>query len=61
MIAVAVLPAGAHLRVHAGKHYRSFKPAELAPFQAERARRGIALPRGFQNVQTLEVLDPSVA
>ncbi len=61
MIAVAVLPAGAHLRVHAGKHYRSFKPAELEPFRAERARRGTALPRGFQNVQALEVLDPALA
>ncbi|HEV3455522.1 MAG TPA: DNA gyrase C-terminal beta-propeller domain-containing protein, partial [Thermoanaerobaculia bacterium] len=56
LAAVAVLPAGAHLKVHAGKHFRHFKPAELAPFEGERARRGAALPRGFQGVTSLEVV-----
>jgi topoisomerase-4 subunit A len=56
LAAIAVLPDGAHLRVHAGKHYRHLKPAELAPFEAERARRGAALPRGFQGVTGLEVV-----
>jgi topoisomerase-4 subunit A len=55
LIAVAVVPAGAGLRVHAGKHYRHFKPAELEPYAAERARRGTVLPRGFQSVTGLEV------
>jgi topoisomerase-4 subunit A len=56
LAAIAALPEGAHLRVHAGKHYRHFKPAELAPFEGERARRGGALPRGFQGVTGLEVI-----
>jgi len=56
LAAVAVLPEGAHLRVHAGKHFRHFKPAELAPFEGERARRGALLPRGFRDVSSLEVI-----
>jgi topoisomerase-4 subunit A len=56
LIAIAVLPAGAALRVHAGKHYRHFKPADLEPYVAARARRGAVLPRGFQAVTALEVL-----
>jgi topoisomerase-4 subunit A len=56
LAAVAALPAGAHLKVHAGKHFRNFKPAELAPFEGERARRGAALPRGFKGVTGLEVM-----
>jgi topoisomerase IV subunit A len=55
LIAVAVLPEGAPLRVHAGGHYRHFKPAELTPFLGERARRGAVLPRGFRAVSGLEV------
>jgi topoisomerase-4 subunit A len=56
LIAIAGLPAGAALRIHAGKHYRHFKPADLAPYVAARARRGALLPRGFQGVTALEVL-----
>ncbi|HLX08508.1 MAG TPA: DNA topoisomerase IV subunit A [Thermoanaerobaculia bacterium] len=56
LVAVAALPEGAHLRVHAGKHYRNFKPGELAPFDGARARRGAALPRGFRGVTGLEVI-----
>jgi topoisomerase-4 subunit A len=56
LAAIAVLPAGAHLKVHAGKHFRHFKPSELAPFAGERARRGAALPRGFQGVTGLEAV-----
>jgi topoisomerase-4 subunit A len=55
LVAVAVLAAGAHLRVHAGRQHRHFKPAELAPFEGERARRGTMLPRGFRAVTGLEV------
>jgi topoisomerase-4 subunit A len=57
LAAVAVLAAGAHLKVHAGRQHRHFKPAELAPFEGERARRGAVLPRGFRAVTGLEV-DP---
>ncbi|HVT61338.1 MAG TPA: DNA topoisomerase IV subunit A [Thermoanaerobaculia bacterium] len=59
LIALAVLPEGAHLRVQAGKQYKHFRPAEYAPFVAERARRGALLPRGFRSVTALEVEGPA--
>ena len=55
LVAVAVLAPGAHLKVHAGRQHRHLKPAELAPFEGERARRGATLPRGFRAVTGLEV------
>ncbi len=55
LVAVAVVTPAGHLKVHAGRQHRHFKPAELAPFEGERARRGAALPRGFQAVTGLEV------
>jgi topoisomerase-4 subunit A len=56
LVAVAVLPQGAALRVHAGKHFRHLKASELAAYVAARARRGAVLPRGFQGVTSLEVV-----
>ena len=55
LVAVAVLAPGGHLKVHAGRQHRHFKPTELAPFEGERARRGAMLPRGFRAVTGLEV------
>ncbi len=55
IVALAVLPPTAHLKVHAGKRYLAFKPSELEPFAGKRAQRGAKLPRGFQNVGSLEV------
>jgi topoisomerase-4 subunit A len=55
LAAVAALPEGAHLKVHAGRQFKQFRRTELAPFIGERARRGAALPRGFQDVSGLEV------
>jgi len=55
LVAVAVLAPGGHLKVHAGRQHRHLKPAELAPFEGERARRGAMLPRGFRAVTGLEV------
>jgi topoisomerase IV subunit A len=55
LVAVAALAPGAHLKLHAGRQHRHFKPAELAPFEGERARRGAMLPRGFRAVTGLEV------
>ncbi|MDP9120153.1 MAG: DNA topoisomerase IV subunit A [Acidobacteriota bacterium] len=55
LFALAVLPEGAHLIVHAGKRYLNMKPADYAPYLGDRARRGTTLPRGFQNVTGLGV------
>ncbi len=55
IVALAILPSGAHLKVHAGKRYLALKPSEQEPFAGKRAQRGAKLPRGFQNVGSLEV------
>ncbi len=49
------MPPDATLRVHAGKQYLNLKPADLANFRANRALRGSRLPRGYRNVDRLEV------
>ncbi|HYH44931.1 MAG TPA: DNA topoisomerase IV subunit A [Thermoanaerobaculia bacterium] len=54
--ALAILPEGGTLRVHAGKRYLNLKPAELEPFAGQRAQRGGRLPKGFTNVTGLEVV-----
>lgn len=55
MAAVAVVPAGAVLTIHAGQRHMSLKYAELEPYRGERGRRGTVLPRGFQKVDRLVV------
>ncbi len=55
---LAILPAGADLTIHAGKRYMVLKPTNLESFIGERGRRGRKLPRGFRNVDRLEVEAP---
>ena len=55
---LAILPAGHHLVVHAGKRHLTLKPGTLEPFRGERGRRGRKLPRGFRNVDRLEIVVP---
>ena len=50
MNAVAVVPPGRALLVHAGKRYLNMKASDLEPYHGKRALRGLKLPRGFQNV-----------
>ncbi len=52
---VFVLPKGATLRLHAGKRYMNLGPSDLENFRGARALRGKVLPRGFRNVDRLEV------
>ncbi|HEX6203090.1 MAG TPA: DNA topoisomerase IV subunit A [Thermoanaerobaculia bacterium] len=56
LVAVAALPPGAALRVHAGRQYLNLSPSELAPFRGERAQRGAKLPRGYRKVERLEAI-----
>ncbi len=56
LLHIAVVPQGAHLKVHAGKQYLHLKPADLEPYQSDRALRGTLLPRGYQAVTALEPL-----
>jgi topoisomerase IV subunit A len=55
MIDVAVVPPGGTLLVHSGKRYMKLSPADLKHYLAKRALRGSKLPRGYQNVERLEV------
>ncbi|GAB5501151.1 MAG: DNA topoisomerase IV subunit A [Pseudohongiellaceae bacterium] len=56
VIALAVLRPEDGLTVHAGRRHHNLKPADLDHYRGERGRRGNKLPRGFQNVDRVEVL-----
>jgi topoisomerase-4 subunit A len=56
MQAVCVISAGQSLRLHAGKRYLNLTIADLQHYLGERGRRGNKLPKGFQKVDSLEVL-----
>lgn len=53
--ALCVVPESATLIVHAGKKYKAMSPGEWLDYQAERGRRGLRLPRGYQQADRLEV------
>jgi topoisomerase-4 subunit A len=55
VVATAVVPPDGTLVVHAGKRYTNLKPADLETYVGKRAQRGLKLPRGFQNVDTIRV------
>ena len=56
-----VLPAGCDLVVNAGKRFVTLKGASLENFIGPRGRRGRKLPRGFRNVDRMEVVPPPSA
>ena len=57
VINVSVMRENQTLRVHAGKRHVNLKFKELDHYVGERGRRGNKLPRGFQKVDRIEVLD----
>ncbi|MDA1106802.1 MAG: DNA topoisomerase IV subunit A [Proteobacteria bacterium] len=57
VVAVAAVAAGASLTLHAGQRHLTLKPADLSHYQAERGRRGLKLPRGFQRVERINPED----
>jgi len=56
VVAIMVLGADDGLTVHAGRRHHNLKPADLQHYCGERGRRGNKLPRGFQNVDHIEVI-----
>ena len=56
MIAAVAFSEADTLLVHAGKRHLKMKFADLEHYQGERGRRGNKLPRGFQNVDAMEVV-----
>jgi topoisomerase-4 subunit A len=55
MVATLAFKEGDTLLVHAGKRHLKLKFADLEHYQGERGRRGNKLPRGFQNVDSMEI------
>ena len=55
VIDLVVLSTEDSLTVHAGKRHFTLKAADLNHYLGERGRRGNCLPRGLQNVTSLQV------
>ncbi|MDT8427958.1 MAG: DNA topoisomerase IV subunit A [Pseudomonadales bacterium] len=55
VIALALLGSSDSLTVHAGRRHLTLKASDLDHYRGERGRRGNKLPRGFQNVDRVEV------
>jgi topoisomerase-4 subunit A len=53
VVAIAIVPDGGVLTVHAGKRRVTLKAADLEHYQIGRGRRGRKLPRGLQRVERL--------
>jgi topoisomerase-4 subunit A len=45
------------LVIHCGKKYKTMNLKELEDYRIERGKRGRKLPRGYQNVTAIEVVD----
>ena len=56
VVAIMVLSKEDGLTVHAGRRHHNLKPADLLHYSGERGRRGNKLPRGFQNVDHIELI-----
>jgi topoisomerase-4 subunit A len=54
VVAIAALPVNAQLKIIAGKRQLTLKGADIEHYSGSRAKRGLALPRGFQRVDGLE-------
>jgi topoisomerase-4 subunit A len=54
---VACLSGKQKLVVHCGKKYKTMSLRELEEYRIERGKRGRKLPRGYQNVTAIEVID----
>ena len=54
VVSLLSIPEVATLKVLSGKRFLLLKTADIAHYTSTRAKRGIALPRGFQRVEGLE-------
>ncbi len=57
VVAVQVLTSEQCLEIYAGKRHLKLKFSELEHYRGERGRRGNKLPRGFQKVDSMRVVD----
>jgi topoisomerase-4 subunit A len=56
LVAIAVLADGQSLRIRSGQREMTLKPRDLEHYLATRARRGLALPRGWRKVERMGVV-----
>ncbi|HEY5611523.1 MAG TPA: DNA topoisomerase IV subunit A [Thermoanaerobaculia bacterium] len=56
VVGTGVVSQNATLVVYAGKRYLNMRRSDLDEYLGKRAQRGLKLPRGFQSVQTVEVV-----
>jgi len=54
---IACLSGKQKLVIHSGKKYKSMNLRDLEEYRIERGKRGRKLPRGYQNVSAIEVVD----
>ena len=54
---ITCLSAKQKLMIHSGKKYKTMNLKELEEYRIERGKRGRKLPRGYQNVTAIEVVD----
>lgn len=56
VVGMTVLSPDDTLIVHSGRRHLNLKQSDLAHYEGERGRRGNKLPRGFQKVDSIEVV-----
>ncbi|TNF35792.1 MAG: DNA topoisomerase IV subunit A, partial [Gammaproteobacteria bacterium] len=57
--AIDLIQDGEKLTVHSGKKYKTMSAEEVDEHAAERGKRGLKLPRGYQKVDRVEVIQKS--
>jgi len=53
VVAALVIAKQGSLKVVSGKRFLTLKGVDIEHYQGDRAKRGLALPRGFQRVEGL--------
>jgi topoisomerase-4 subunit A len=53
VVAVCLIAEGSGLKVLSGKRHVSLKRVDIEAYSGARAKRGLALPRGFQRVDSI--------
>jgi topoisomerase-4 subunit A len=56
IVFTAFFKPGMAYKLHAGKRYLSLKPADWQAYVGTRAKRGVALPKGFTQIADVEEL-----
>jgi topoisomerase-4 subunit A len=61
LVAIVTLAPEDTLLVNSGRQHLKMKPSDLEHYRGERGRRGNKLPRGYQRVDSLDVIEKSSA